>query len=240
MTALFSRLKDDDPGAWTAYTRHEFVRLLGAGTLPEACFRRYLIQDYLFLVHFARAWALAAFKSDDLAGIRAAAATLSSTVDTEMKLHVEFCAGWGLTEADMASATEAMETVAYTRYVMERGMAGDVLDLHVALAPCVVGYAEIGCLLRDDPATAIDGNPYRAWIEMYAGEEYAAVARDAVDLLDRLAARRGGADRFRDLASIFVQATRLETAFWDMGLGPAEAGRNEPAPAGRERQLSPP
>ena len=74
MTAFFSRLKDADPGAWTAYTRHEFVRLVGAGALPEACFRRYLIQDYLFLVHFARAWALAAFKSDGLDDIRAAAA----------------------------------------------------------------------------------------------------------------------------------------------------------------------
>ena len=42
---LFARLKDSCSGDWSAYTRHEFVRRLGDGTLPEACFRRYLVQD---------------------------------------------------------------------------------------------------------------------------------------------------------------------------------------------------
>ena len=32
-------------------------------------------------------------------------------------------------------------------FVLERGMAGDLLDLHVALAPCIVGYAEIAAEL---------------------------------------------------------------------------------------------
>ncbi len=35
-----------------------------------------------------------------------------------------------------------------TRFVLDRGMAGDLLDLHVALAPCVLGYAEIGTALE--------------------------------------------------------------------------------------------
>jgi len=37
--------------------------------LPEQCFRHYLVQDYLFLIHFARAYALAAYKSETLADI---------------------------------------------------------------------------------------------------------------------------------------------------------------------------
>ena len=46
------------------------VLLLATGELPEACFRRYLVQDYLFLIHFARAWGLAIYKSDQLAEMR--------------------------------------------------------------------------------------------------------------------------------------------------------------------------
>ena len=215
---LFARLKAACADDWRAYVEHAFVRGLADGSLPESCFRRYLIQDYLFLIHFARAWALAAFKSDDLAEIRGAAAALSGIVDVEMGLHVAFCAGWGIGEAEMAAAPEAMETTAYTRYVMERGMAGDVLDLQVALAPCIVGYGEIGRALASDAATVLDGNPYRAWIEMYAGDEYRDVAAAAVVQLDRLAAARGGDARFDDLAKTFAHATRLEAAFWDMGL----------------------
>lgn len=219
--SLFARLRGACVRDWTAYTNHDFVRGLGDGTLPEACFRHYLVQDYLFLIHFARAWALAAFKSDGLPDMRAAAAALTGIVDVEMGLHVEFCRGWGLTEADMASAPEAMETTAYTRYVMERGMAGDVLDLHVALAPCIAGYAEIGLALAGDRATKRAGNPYLPWIEMYSGAEYLDVARGAVAQLDRLADARGGDSRFEDLAKTFAHATRLEAAFWQMGLDAA-------------------
>lgn len=219
---LFARLRAACIDDWTAYVDHAFVRGLAAGTLPEACFRRYLIQDYLFLIHFARAWGLAAFKSDDLGDIRAAAAALSGIADVEMGLHVEFCAGWGLSEAEMAAAPEAMQTTAYTRFVMERGMAGDLLDLHVALAPCIVGYGEIGRALATGADTVMDGNPYRAWIEMYAGDEYQEVASGALAQLDRLAAARGGEARFDALSRTFTQATRLEAAFWQMGLDAAE------------------
>ena len=108
--------------------------------------------------------------------------------------------------------------MAYTRYVLERGLAGDVLDLHVALAPCVIGYAVIGRKLAADPTTRFEGNPYRDWIEMYAGEEFQNVARAAVRHLDQLAASRLGPGRFESLASTFRQATSLEIGFWDMGL----------------------
>jgi len=63
---LFNRLKAECGATWDAYIDHPFVRALGAGTLPEAAFRTYLIQDYLFLIHFARAYALAAFKAEVL------------------------------------------------------------------------------------------------------------------------------------------------------------------------------
>jgi len=213
---LFARLRQAAAGEWRAYVGHEFVAALANGSLPQAAFRRYLVQDYLFLIQFARAWALAAFKSDTLAEMRAAAAALSGIIDTEMKLHVSFCAGWGLSEADMERQPEAAATVAYTRYVLDCGMQGDLLDLQVALAPCIVGYGEIGaCLLGSAP---LAGNPYRAWIEMYGGAEYQAVAQAAIAALDDSAARRGGEARFGRLSAIFARASLLEADFWQMAL----------------------
>ncbi len=220
--SLFARLRDACAEEWRDYTRHAFVLQIGAGTLPEACFRRYLVQDYLFLIHFARAYGLAAYKAETLADVRAAAAGLSAIVDQEIGLHVAYCGSWGMTEADMATAEEAEATMAYTRYVLEAGSAGDLLDLQVALAPCIVGYAEIGQRLAADPATRWDENPYRSWIEMYAGDDYQAVAAAHVAQTDALFARRGGPGRMPGLIAHFAQATRLERAFWDMGLS---AGR---------------
>lgn len=214
---LFGRLRRDAGAVWDGYVAHDFVRALGSGTLPEAAFRHFLVQDYLFLIHFARAHALAGFKSTQLADIRAAAAAVSAIVDVEMPLHVWSCAGWGLSEEQMADAPEAMETMAYTRFVLERGLAGDLLDLQVALAPCLVGYGESGERLLVDPATRHDGNPYGEWIAAYTSESYRGAVRDAVAMLDRLGAERGAEARYPQLLATFVAATRLETAFWDMG-----------------------
>ncbi len=207
-----------DCSDWLAYVDHQFVRGLADGSLPEPSFRHYLVQDYLFLIHFARAYALAAYKGETLDDIGNAMRACSAIVDTEMALHVKFCAGWGIGEAEMAATEEAAATMAYTRYVLERGLAGDLLDLHIALAPCVLGYAEIGLALAQDPSTKRRGNPYADWIDMYAGAEYQGVARAAAAFIETLARRRGADARLDSLRKTFNDATRLEIAFWEQGL----------------------
>ena len=199
---------------------------LARGDLPEAAFRRYLVQDYLFLLHFARAWGLAVYKSDTLSEMRRAQSLVAATIEIEIGLHVEYCRRWGLSEAAIGAEPEALETVAYTRFVLDRGLAGDRLDLEVALAPCVVGYAEIARERMADPATKRDGNPYCDWLDMYAGAEYQDLAREASAALDEQFARRGGEGRFPGLAAAFATATRLEADFWQMGL--AAAGNRVP------------
>jgi len=218
---LFTALVALAGQAWPAYTQHEFVLQLARGDLPEAAFRRYLVQDYLFLIHFARAWGLAVYKSDTLAEMRRAQRLVAATLDVEIGLHIEYCRGWGLDEPRMAAEPEVLETVAYTRFVLDRGLAGDRLDLEVALAPCVIGYAEIARDRMADPATKRDGNPYREWLEMYAGDEYQQLAGEAAAALDEQFSWRGGEGRIRALAANFTTASRLEAAFWQMGLDAA-------------------
>lgn len=217
-STLFGRLRSACSDEWEAYCNHEFVRRIGDATLPEDCFRHYLLQDYLFLIHFCRAWALAVYKSETLAEMRAATATLNAHLNYEMDLHVKYCEGWGIMTKDMERVRESRANMAYTRYVLERGLSGDILDLYVALAPCVIGYATVGRNLAADSRTKLEGNPYRDWIDMYAGEEYQKVAREAVQHLDELALPRTGPGRFESLVRTFRQATSLETGFWEMGM----------------------
>jgi len=101
---------------------------------------------------------------------------------------------------------------------LDRGAAGDRLDLEVALAPCIVGYAVIAAERIGDPATRLEGNSYREWLEMYAGSDYQELAREAAAALDEQFARRGGEGRFSSLAGAFAAAARLEADFWQMGL----------------------
>jgi thiaminase/transcriptional activator TenA len=214
---LFGRLRRDAAEAWALYMRHPFLRALALGSLPLEGFRNFLIQDYLYLIQYARAYALGAYKSESLAEIRAASKVMAAILDVEMPLHIAYCAEWGLTEEEMAAAPEDMRMVAYTRFFLERGMAGDKLDLDVALAPCIVGYAEIAQWMLADPNTVLVGNPYAPWIEAYAGAQYREVVAAAIVALDELGERKGAAARYPSLLKTFRTATLLEADFWGIG-----------------------
>ncbi|GGE15388.1 aminopyrimidine aminohydrolase [Aureimonas endophytica] len=222
---LFARLKEAAHPHWQAYVEHDFVRRLAAGRLPNAAFRFYLAQDYLFLIQFARAQALAVYKGRTLAEMRASKSALAAILDVELGLHVRLAAEWGLTPADLESAPEHAATVAYTRFVLDAGMAGDLLDLRVALAPCVLGYAEIAARIALE-VRARPGHPQGAWVEDYAGEAYQAVAEAARAELGRLAEGALSPPRLRQLERLFAKACDLEAGFWQMALD--AAAKDEP------------
>lgn len=213
---LFAELKAAVAHDWQAYTGHEFVRRLGDGTLPLPVFQDYLAQDYRFLVQFARAYALAVVKSRSIADMRQAQAQLAVILD-ETGLHETMTGQWGIGPAQLESTVERQGTVAYTRYVLDVGHTGDLLDLNVALTPCIVGYAEIGTALRAARRDRPD-HPYGAWIDEYLAPGYQSVADAAIERLDTLAGGTLTARRFGELVEVFGTCTRLEAAFWQQAL----------------------
>jgi thiaminase/transcriptional activator TenA len=218
MPYQFEDLKNSCDNEWRAYIEHSFVQQLGDASLAPESFRHYLKQDYLFLIQFARAYALAAYKSSTLSDLRHAKEGLQAIVDVELDLHIGYCKEWGISEQELARLPEARATLAYTRYVLDTGNRGDLLDLHVALSPCMVGYGEIANWLNNRAET-IRGNknPYNAWIAMYESDEFQDAMQVEIRWLDNRLADVSPT-RFDQLTRIFSDATRLEIDFWEMGL----------------------
>lgn len=218
MPYQFEDLKKSCQNEWQAYIEHGFVEQLGNATLAPEAFQHYLKQDYLFLIQFARAFALAAYKSPTLSDLRQAKEGLQAIVDVELDLHISYCKEWGISEQELAELPEARATLAYTRYVLDTGNRGDLLDLHVALSPCMVGYGEIANWLNSRAETIRgESNPYDAWIAMYESDEFQEAMRAEISWLNERLADVSPA-RFKELTRIFSDATRLEIDFWEMGL----------------------
>lgn len=220
---VFAALREGCAEQWRAYTRHAFVEGLGDGSLPAASFEHYLIQDYVFLIHFARAWSLGMVKAETLDEMKICASTVDALINHEMSLHVKTCAAKGIDEAALFAAKEEVANLAYTRFVMDAGLQGDFLDLIAALAPCCFGYGEIGHRLAGVMAA---DTPYADWIETYAGDDYQQVMTAVGEMFDAAVIRRLGPDfrdspRWEKLQARFTTATELEVGFWDMGLNGA-------------------
>ncbi|WP_422383210.1 thiaminase II [Roseibium album] len=214
---LFERLKVDAAPQWQDYTKHAFVEQLGSGKLPLECFKHYLVQDYLFLIQFARAYALGIYKSPAISDMRHSLEGVKAILDVELELHIEICGRWGMRREEIELASEDTPTMAYTRFVLDAGMSGDLLDLQAALAPCVLGYAEIGKRLQL-AGNDVPENPYQRWIQEYAGEGYQGLADGFEAWFDTTGEQVLTTARYPRVLSLFEKACRLESDFWQMGL----------------------
>jgi thiaminase/transcriptional activator TenA len=194
--------------------------LLSSDSLEEKYFLNYLIQDYLFLIQFSKAWSLAVLKSDTLEEMKIAANTVNDLINFEMELHIKLCGSYNISKNDLESANEENENIAYTRYVLELGYSGDFLDLLSALAPCVLGYGEIGINGKN---FKIKTPMYKKWIDTYSSDEYQDVCKNVANLIDQAFLLRLGSDyvntyKWNKVNKIFNKATLLEIDFWNMAL----------------------
>ncbi|RAK99131.1 DNA-directed DNA polymerase alpha catalytic subunit POL1 [Aspergillus ibericus CBS 121593] len=168
--------RPDVESAWKRFTEHEFVKRLGDGTLPEERFKSYLVQDYLYLIQFARSNALASYKAGNMETI-AASAKIVLHIQRETALHLDYCASFGLSKEQMESTPETIACTAYGRYILDVGQSEDWLALQVALAPCLLGYGAIAQRLYTDKDSVREGNRYWKWIENYVAEDYTEAVR---------------------------------------------------------------
>ncbi|KAL2142301.1 hypothetical protein VTI28DRAFT_1375 [Corynascus sepedonium] len=206
--------RSDVAPVWDRYINHPFVLAMGDGTLPLASFKGYLMQDYLYLTHFARANALGSYKATAMKDIAASAAIVTH-IFKEMELHIGYCQGFGISKDEMENTEEHPACTAYSRYVLDVGQSQDWLALQVAIAPCLLGYGAIAKQLHANERSKREGNMYWTWIENYVADDYVAAVKAGSELLERHAVLQSPS-RIEELVKIFIHATKMEIAFWEM------------------------
>jgi thiaminase (transcriptional activator TenA) len=204
-----------------------FNRELAAGNLAPERFRRYIVQDALYLGQFSRALSIAAAKAPDAATVEFLAHSAQTAVAVERVLHERYLAQFGIDPAMLIAIEPVPDCLAYTNFLLATAHQDPWEVLVAALLPCFRIYWEVGCQIAKD---AVADNPYRAWIDTYADPQFG----DAVDrmtaIADKAAEDVTAAIKERMLAA-FIRATQYEWLFWDA----AYQGRGWPADIGTLR-----
>ncbi len=213
MTRLTDEMLVAARPTWDAQLEHPFVRGIGDGSLAPETFERWVRQDYLYLKEFARVFAWAAAKADRLASMSWYASVLDLTLNTEMALHREYAARFGIGEQELEAEEMWPTTRAYTDFLVRTAADGDMADLLAALLPCAWGYAWLGAHLSENERPA--DQRYADWIEQYASAEFQDAAEWLRTETDRVAGSASGAKRTR-LVELFVLSSRYEHRFWEM------------------------
>jgi thiaminase (transcriptional activator TenA) len=200
---------------WEAQLKHPFVQGLGDGTLPREPFQRWLRQDYVFLVDYARLLAWAAAKADTLDSMRWFTSLLHLTLNTELSLHKQYAARYGLDAEELNEETRWPTTQAYTDFLVRTAAEGDLADAVAALMPCLWGYVYIAQrLARARRRTGSEGE-YDQWIEQYSSAEFVKAAEWLRQELNRLT-HGAGNEKKKRLTDLFLLSSRYEFLFWEM------------------------
>src|SRR5262245_10928130 len=199
---------------WDAQLAHPFVRGLGDGSLPEAKFKFYILQDALFLFDLAKLFALAATRATDLDTMAYLSKLQVDTLQVERALHQEYAKRWRMTEAEMATVPMAPTNYAYTRHLRSIAQAGTLAEILVAALPCAWIYCAVGVHFgRQGPPPP--AHPYCNWLALYGSPEFAEVARWMREAIDRLTRDAGALERAA-MGEAFIVSSRYEWMFWDM------------------------
>ncbi|QIB34063.1 thiaminase II [Ancylobacter pratisalsi] len=188
-----------------------FNEQLAQGTLPADRFKHYMIQDAHYLIAFGRALAIAAAKADDADGLVQFSEAAKVAVIVERSLHTDFFRSFGVAPAEFDGTEMSPACHHYTSFLIGTAHAEPYAVVLAALLPCFWIYAEIG---RDILARAVRPNPYDAWIDTYAGEDFHEAVRAVIATTDRAAATASPQVRAR-MHEAYKRASQLEWMFWD-------------------------
>ena len=208
------RLYSSAQEVWEKSHRHPFLTELRAGTLDPQIFIYYLKQDYVYLIDYAKMFALGSMKAQDLETIGKFAELLHSTLNVEMELHRQYAERFGITREELEATKPAPLTIAYTKYMLDAGAQGSLADIVSSLLPCMWSYREIGTAFAKDPG-ALNHPLYSEWILMYSSVEFGDLTDWCIELIDRLAEGLPERELAR-LEERFIITSKFEYMFWDM------------------------
>lgn len=191
---------------------HPMVERLGEGTLDEGPFEYWVRQDYVYLIEYSRLFAHGAARAPDLERMTTFAELLYETLHTEMDLHREYAAGFGISETELEATEPSPTTQAYTDFLVRTAGLGTFGDLVAALLPCMWGFNETGIRLSEEGKPDHEG--YAEWIDTYSGAEFTELTEWCLALMDEVAAETPEPDRGR-FRERFRTSMRYEYRFWD-------------------------
>lgn len=185
-----------------------FITELTDGTLPIEKFQFYMAQDSHYLEHFGRTLSIIASRIQDIADTLAFLQFAEGAIVVENALHESYFKEFNLT------GKGSMQPACH-HYVHTLKSTATLANIEVAVAavlPCFWIYREIGVFIYENQKSS--NNPYKKWIDTYAGDDFDILAKQAIEIADRLASNCTNDQQYL-MTDAFVISSHLEFQFWD-------------------------
>lgn len=185
-----------------------FIAELMDGTLPLEKFQFYMAQDSHYLEHFGRSLSIIASRIQDITDTLAFIQFAEGAIVVESALHESYFKEFNLTSKGIMQPT-------CHHYVHTLKSTATLANIEVAVAavlPCFWIYREVGTFIYENQKSS--DNPYKKWINTYAGDDFDVLAKQALEITNRLASNCTKAQQ-NLMTDTFMTSSHLEFQFWD-------------------------
>jgi thiaminase/transcriptional activator TenA len=209
---LSNQLRQRNQALWERTVTHPFVLELGAGTLPDEKFRRYFLQDFIFVRDLAKLISLITAKAPELDTARRLTRFLGDVLGGEESLFRQTFRGWGLAPAEYLHAEALPATRAFGDFLVRTGYERGFPEALACLVVSEWSYLDWAArLARAGNAPQVPA--YRGWIEVHSNKGFTGFVAWLRRRLDAIPLDAGQRAR---VGEVFLTCLRYEHRFWEM------------------------
>ena len=118
MSFMEEIVKENIP-IWDACAETLFVKELQTGALPREKMKQYMIQDSIYLKHYARFYGKAIYHFANLKDIQMYYSVLNFVTEEESHIRLAYLKQFGLTDADIEAGTPLPENQKYIDFIQD-------------------------------------------------------------------------------------------------------------------------
>ena len=221
MSTFLDTCIEDSLPIWQDCLETEFLRRLSDGTLPEDCFKGYIVDDSLYLREYAKVFAWGILHSTDMEEIRAYHSLLSFLKESEDATRLVYLARWGLTDQAIQPLPLRPENRAYVDRMIEGARDGEgAAECLMASLPCMLSYGYIFRKMVKRNPGVLD-TVYGPFVRDYAGEKYEESCRQWMEFAEKVC-KELPEERWETCRKLFWDCSVHEQKFWEMSQNPRE------------------
>ncbi len=199
---------------WDSYYEHPFVKGIESGTLDKEKFRYYIIQDFLYLQDYAKAFAVGIAKARSIETTQLFSGYIALLTGSEMNIHHGYMGKFGVSQEELDSMPRALDNLSYTSYMLRVAYEEGEAEILAAILSCAYSYELIAKNMIKNNPDCTKHSFYGEWISGYASDDYSNGNAVLIEALDKLT-ENYTEKQLAHLEEIFVACSKYEYLFWD-------------------------
>lgn len=204
---------------WEKCMETPFLKQLSDGTLPEECFKGYIVDDSLYLREYAKVFAWGMLHSDDMEEIRIYYSLLSFVNEAEDSTRRYYVEKYGLSDEAIQKLPLRPQNQAYVNEMHNAAKnAPGPAECMMACLPCMLSYEWIFKKILNT-SDAVLKSPYARFVEDYAGGRYDGLCAQWIAFADKWCENISD-ERRAEYRRIFHACSEHELHFWEMSEKP--------------------